>query len=94
MPRSPDTKADDTIDDAADNNNVALRISNLSKAYCIYERSQDRLLQSVLASRKQLYREFRALDDISFDVHRGETLGIIGPNGSSKSTLLQLVAGT
>ncbi len=52
MPRSPDTKVDDTIDDAADNNNVALRISNLSKAYRIYERSRDRLLQNVWGSCK------------------------------------------
>jgi lipopolysaccharide transport system ATP-binding protein len=94
MPRSPDTKVDDAIDDAVDNRNVALRISNLSKAYRIYERSQDRLLQSVWGSRKQLYREFRALDSLSFDVYRGETLGIIGLNGSGKSTFLQLVAGT
>ena len=94
MPRSPDTKVDNAIDDAGDNRNVALRISNLSKAYRIYERSQDRLLQSVWGSRKQLYREFRALDGLSFDVYRGETLGIIGLNGSGKSTLLQLVAGT
>ena len=93
-PRSPDTKVDDTIDSAGDNRNVALRISNLSKAYRIYERSQDRLLQSVWGNRKQLYREFRALDAISFDVYRGETLGIIGRNGSGKSILLQLVAGT
>jgi lipopolysaccharide transport system ATP-binding protein len=92
MPRSSDSKIGDATDAA--NKNVALRISNLSKAYRVYERSQDRLLQTVWGSRKQLYREFRALDGISFDVYQGETLGIIGLNGSGKSTLLQLVAGT
>ena len=90
MPCSPNT----VTDHAGDNRDVVLRTTNLSKAYRIYERSQDRLLQSVWGRRKQLYRGFRALDGISLDVYRGETLGIIGLNGSGKSTLLQLVAGT
>ena len=83
-----------TLDDAIDNVDIALRVSNLSKTYRIYDRSQDRLLQSLWGSRKQLYREFMALDSISFDVYRGETVGVIGLNGSGKSTLLQLIAGT
>ena len=82
-----------TLDDAIDSVDIALRVSNLSKTYRIYDRSQDRLLQSLWGSRKQLYREFMALDSISFDVYRGETVGVIGLNGSGKSTLLQLIAG-
>ncbi len=90
MPPPPQIAMDEAVDDA----DIALRVSNLSKTYRIYHRSQDRLLQSLWGGRKQLYREFRALDGISFDVRRGETLGIIGLNGSGKSTLLQLIAGT
>ncbi|BCT68753.1 ABC transporter ATP-binding protein [Nitrosospira sp. NRS527] len=82
------------LGDAIDSVDIALRVSNLSKTYRIYDRSQDRLLQSLWGSRKQLYREFMALDSISFDVYRGETVGVIGLNGSGKSTLLQLIAGT
>lgn len=74
--------------------NIAISVSGLSKRYRIYSRPQDRLLQGLWGVHKQLYREFRALDDVSFDVFRGETVGIIGLNGSGKSTLLQLIAGT
>ncbi|MBI2311656.1 MAG: ABC transporter ATP-binding protein [Betaproteobacteria bacterium] len=72
----------------------AIRVSNLSKCYQIYDRPQDRLKQSLWRGRKQFYREFRALHDVSFEVMRGQTVGIVGRNGSGKSTLLQLIAGT
>jgi lipopolysaccharide transport system ATP-binding protein len=89
MVSSPPNAIDDI--NSAD---IALRVSSLSKTYRIYGRSRDRLLQGLWGNRKQLYREFRALDSISFEIHHGETVGIIGPNGSGKSTLLQLIAGT
>lgn len=81
---------------------VAIRVSNLSKCYEIYEAPSDRLKQFLLPriyclfgwQPKQYFREFWALKDISFEVKKGETVGIIGRNGSGKSTLLQIVCGT
>ncbi len=81
---------------------IAIKVENLSKCYAIYERPQDRLKQMVLGKlssllgkhRKQYYREFWALKDVSFEVKKGQTVGIIGRNGSGKSTLLQMICGT
>ncbi|GAB3259916.1 ABC transporter ATP-binding protein [Chitinimonas naiadis] len=70
-----------------------IQITNLTKRYPIYERPHHRLLEGLFGSHR--YRkEFVALDGISFEVARGETIGIIGKNGSGKSTLLQLICGT
>ena len=81
---------------------VAIRVSGVSKCYSIYNRSQDRLKQSIvprmqrLAGRTptQYYRDFWALKDVSFEIRKGQTVGIVGRNGSGKSTLLQMICGT
>ena len=73
---------------------IAIRVQNLSKCYQIYDKPQDRLKQGLWRGRKQFFREFWALKDVSFEVKKGQTVGIIGRNGSGKSTLLQLICGT
>jgi lipopolysaccharide transport system ATP-binding protein len=73
---------------------IVLSVESVSKAYNIYEKPQDRLKQMLFRGRRKYYNDFWALRDISFEVARGETVGIIGRNGSGKSTLLQIITGT
>lgn len=90
------------IPTATNMDTTAIRVENLSKCYQIYDQPRDRLKQFVLPRLrglvglppKQYYSEFWALKDVSFQVKKGETVGIIGRNGSGKSTLLQLICGT
>lgn len=74
---------------------LAIEINHVSKAFPVYEKPHHRLVQMFARRNKQRwYNEFVALQDVSFNVPRGETLGIVGRNGSGKSTLLQIICGT
>lgn len=83
-------------------NEYSIRVNGLGKRYEIYATPRDRLKQFVVPSLqrfvclppKQYYREFWALQDISFEIQKGEAFGVVGRNGSGKSTLLQLITGT
>lgn len=73
---------------------IAINVSNIAKSFYVYKKPRDRLLQAIFRGKKKYYEEFKILDDISFQVKKGETLGIIGANGAGKSTLLQIICGT
>jgi len=83
-------------------NEIAISVKNLSKRYEIYDHPGDRLKQFLLPRLRNFlglnttkyFREFWALNDVSFEIKKGETVGIIGRNGSGKSTLLQMICGT
>lgn len=72
----------------------AIEVERLSKCYQIYAKPSDRLKQMLMRGRRKYYREFWALQDVSFQVKKGETVAVIGKNGSGKSTLLQIICGT
>lgn len=99
MSSNPTTNSPSSANSGSD---VVIHVSNLSKIYHVYERPEDRLKQSLFPRLQRLigrrpsnyYQEFWALKDISFEVRKGETVGIIGRNGAGKSTLLQIICGT
>lgn len=72
---------------------TAIDISDISKVYKLYEKPGDRLKEALAISRKKLYTEHFALDHVSFQINKGETVGIIGTNGAGKSTLLKIITG-
>lgn len=73
---------------------VALGVENVSKQYRTYARPSDRLKESITRGRLRRHQEFWALRDVSFELDKGSTVGVVGPNGCGKSTLLQIIAGT
>ena len=70
---------------------IAISVRNLTKKYKLYNKPIDRLKESLSPFRKKYHQDFTALNDLSFDIKKGETVGIIGKNGSGKSTLLKLL---
>ncbi|MFB3829025.1 MAG: ABC transporter ATP-binding protein [Bryobacteraceae bacterium] len=68
-------------------------VQNVSKRYRLYRRPSDRLREVLPFHSRQLHTDFWALQDINFQIEKGEALGLVGPNGCGKSTLLQVVCG-
>lgn len=72
---------------------TAIRVADVTKIYKLYDNPKDRLKESLGLTRKKCYQEHYALNHINFEVKKGETVGIIGTNGSGKSTMLKLITG-
>jgi ABC-type polysaccharide/polyol phosphate transport system ATPase subunit len=75
------------------NKDIVINVTNITKTYQLYDSRADRVKEAFHPLRKKYHRPFNALTDVSFQVRKGEFLGIIGRNGSGKSTLLQILCG-
>ncbi|MBP3197600.1 MAG: ABC transporter ATP-binding protein [Butyrivibrio sp.] len=74
-------------------NGIAIEVKNLTKSYKLYDKPMDRLKDSLGLSGKKKFKEHLALNNVSLSVKKGETVGIIGTNGSGKSTILKIITG-
>jgi teichoic acid transport system ATP-binding protein len=72
---------------------VAIRVDDVTKLYKLYDKPMDRLKESLGLTRKKCYKEHYALHNLSFEVKKGECVGIIGTNGAGKSTILKIITG-
>ena len=70
-----------------------IQVKDLTKMYKLYDKPSDRLKEALGLTRKKLYKEHYALHDVTFDINEGECVGIIGTNGSGKSTILKIITG-
>lgn len=75
------------------NKDIAIKVENLSKVYRLYNAPIDRMKEALHPFKKNYHKEFYALNDVSFEIKKGQTVGIIGKNGSGKSTLLKIITG-
>lgn len=72
---------------------IAISVKHLTKVYKLYDKPIDRLKEALNPFKKSYHKDFYALNDVSFDIKKGETVGIIGKNGAGKSTLLKIITG-
>lgn len=70
---------------------IAISVRQVSKKFRLFNSPKERIAEALHPFRKKYHREFWALKDVSFDIYRGEIVGILGRNGSGKSTLLQII---
>lgn len=71
----------------------AIEVRDVEKVYRLYDKNTDRLKESLGLTKKKLHKDFYALKGVSFDVEEGQSVGIIGTNGSGKSTMLKIITG-
>lgn len=69
----------------------AIEVDKVTKIYKLYDKPIDRLKESLNLSHKEYHKDFYALNELSFHVEKGQTVGIIGTNGSGKSTILKII---
>ena len=74
-------------------NDISIKVDNLTKVYRLYEKPIDRLKESLSPVKRSYHREHYALKNVSFEIKKGETVGIIGVNGAGKSTILKIITG-
>lgn len=86
--------SDVNTNDCVFDDDVIIGVRNVTKVFEMYDKPRHRLQQMMFGRFKTYYKEFKALDDVSFEIRRGECVGLIGRNGSGKSTILQIITGT
>ncbi len=74
-------------------NEYALKINNVSKVYRLYSKPIDRLKESLNPMKKVYHKQYYALNNVSFDIKKGECVGVLGTNGAGKSTILKIITG-
>lgn len=81
------------IEPGATQREVAISVKNVQKIYKLYDKPQDRVKEALGLGKKKAHKLYFALNGVSMDIYRGETVGIIGTNGSGKSTILKIITG-